>query len=125
MTGPHKGVFTNFADLCIAKEGINNPRYKGFYSKEEAEKSLDLDTINPEIIKQALEPEPNPIQAKGQSSARPNSYKEQVVASLTPLKEINLKKFKILQKFLPILNREEHFCRWSLLDQVEISFILF
>ena len=76
MTGPHKGVFTNFVDLCIAKEGINNPRYKGFYSKEEAEKSLELDT-NPEIIKQVLEPEPNPIQAKGQSSTRPNSYKEQ------------------------------------------------
>jgi len=36
LTGPHKGVFTNFVDLCIAKEGINNPRYKGFYSKEEA-----------------------------------------------------------------------------------------
>jgi len=107
LTGPHKGVFTNFANLCIAKEGINNPRYKGFYSKEEAEKSLELDTINPKIIKQALNPEPNPIQAKGQSSARPNSYKEQVVASLTPIKEINLKKFKILQKFLLKIHRQE------------------
>ncbi|KAL9298272.1 hypothetical protein ACSQ67_024168 [Phaseolus vulgaris] len=58
LTGPHKGIFTNFGDLCIAKEGIDNPRYKGFYSREEAEKSLELDTINLRVIKEALEPEP-------------------------------------------------------------------
>jgi len=35
----------------------------------------------------------------------PNTYKDQVVASLTPLKEMNLKKFKILQKFLLKIHR--------------------
>ena len=106
LSGPHKGVFTNFADLCTAKEGIQNPRYKGFYTKEEAEKSLELDTINPETIKKALSPEP--IQIKSQGNSRPSTYKEQVVSSLTPLKkETNLKRFKILQKFLLKIHRRE------------------
>ncbi|KAL2322099.1 hypothetical protein Fmac_026478 [Flemingia macrophylla] len=42
LTGPHKGIFTKFADLCMAKEGLANPRYKGFYTKEEADKALDI-----------------------------------------------------------------------------------
>jgi len=107
LSGPHKGVFTNFADLCTTKEGVKNPRYKGFHTKEEAEKSLELDTINPETIKQALSPEPNPIQIRSQSNIMPNTYKDQVVASLAPLKEMNLKKFKILQKFLLKIHRGE------------------
>jgi len=41
LLGPHKGVYTNFKDLCLAKEGIQSPIYKGFYSKEEAEKALN------------------------------------------------------------------------------------
>ena len=89
------------------KKGVKNPRYKGFYTKEEAEKSLELDTINPETIKQALSPEPNPIQIRSQSNIMPNTYKDQVVASLAPLKEMNLKKFKILQKFLLKIHRGE------------------
>ncbi|KAL2334989.1 hypothetical protein Fmac_016202 [Flemingia macrophylla] len=53
LTGPHKGTFTNFADLCMAKEGLENPRYKDFYTKEEADKALELDTIDPKVIKGA------------------------------------------------------------------------
>ncbi|KAL2318778.1 hypothetical protein Fmac_032654 [Flemingia macrophylla] len=58
LSGPHKGVFTNFSDLCMAKEGIQNPRYKGFYTKEKADKALELNSIDPEIINNALNPEP-------------------------------------------------------------------
>ena len=38
-------------------------------------KSLELDTINPETIKQALSPEPNPIQIRSQSNIMLNTYK--------------------------------------------------
>ncbi|KAL2337448.1 hypothetical protein Fmac_011894 [Flemingia macrophylla] len=58
LTGPHKEIFTNFVDLCMAKEGVQNPRYKGFYTKEEADKALELDTIDPKVIKEALNPDP-------------------------------------------------------------------
>ncbi|KAL2331294.1 hypothetical protein Fmac_018875 [Flemingia macrophylla] len=55
---PHKGIFTNFVDLCMAKEGVQNPKYKGFYTKEETDKALELDTIEPKVIKEALNPDP-------------------------------------------------------------------
>jgi len=31
LSRPHKGVYTNFKDLFLAKEGIQSPIYKGFY----------------------------------------------------------------------------------------------
>ena len=51
LSGPHKGVYTNFKDLCLAKEGIQSPIYKGFYSREEAEKALELNTTDINKIK--------------------------------------------------------------------------
>ena len=30
LTEPHKGVYTNFKDLCLAKEDIQSPIYKDF-----------------------------------------------------------------------------------------------
>ena len=107
LTGPHKGIFTNFADLCTAKEGINNPRFKGFYTKEEAEKSLEMDTINPETIKKALNPGPTQINIGAQEILQPNTYKDKVVIPISSIKEMNIKKFRILQKFLSKIHREE------------------
>lgn len=77
LSGPHKGVFSNFTDLCTAKEGIENPRYKGFYSKEEADKSLELDTINMRTIKEALDPEPEVIIINETRGTK--TFKEQLV----------------------------------------------
>jgi len=107
LTGPHKGVFENFADLCTAKEGIKNPRFKGFYTKEETQKALELDTINPETIKRALNPEPIPIQIGVQYTPQPNTYKEKIVTPPTSIKEMNLKKFRTLQKFLQKIHKQE------------------
>jgi len=55
LSGPHKGVYTNFKDLCLAKEDIQSPIYKGFYSREETEKVLELNTTDINKIKKALE----------------------------------------------------------------------
>ena len=57
LSGSHKGVYTNFKDLYLAKEGIQSPIYKGLYSREEAEKTLELNTTNINKIKKALEPQ--------------------------------------------------------------------
>jgi len=57
LSRPHKGVYTNFKDLCLAKESIQSLIYKGFYSREEAEKALKLNTTDINKIKKVLEPE--------------------------------------------------------------------
>jgi len=45
----------------LAKEGIQSPIYKGFYSRKEAEKALELNTIDINNIKKALKLEPTTI----------------------------------------------------------------
>jgi len=57
----HKGVYTNSKDLCLVKEGIQSPIYKGFYSREEAEKTLELNNTDINKIKKTLELKPTTI----------------------------------------------------------------
>ena len=54
LSGPHKGIYTNFKDICLANEGIQSPIYKRFYSKEKTEKALELNTTNMNKIKRSL-----------------------------------------------------------------------
>lgn len=50
---------------------------EGFYSQEETEKDLKLNTVEPELIKQALEPESKPITLNsGPTKKNPKSYKD-------------------------------------------------
>lgn len=95
-------MFANFTDLCIEKEGIQNPRYKDFYSKEEAKKALELDTIDMTRIKQALEPEPETIVINsGQTKTTTKTYKDFVSQLLQSLiNHLSLEMFKKIQKFL-------------------------
>ncbi|KAL2343402.1 hypothetical protein Fmac_004687 [Flemingia macrophylla] len=103
LSGPHKGVFTNFSDLCMAKEGLANPRYKGFYTLDEANKALELDTIDPKIINQALNPEPEVVIINSGGQNPKPSYKD----SMSPtLPELEFKNFIQIQKFFLKLHQE-------------------
>ncbi|KAL2329698.1 hypothetical protein Fmac_017279 [Flemingia macrophylla] len=103
LSGPHKGVFTNFFDLYMAKEGLANPRYKGFYTMDEANKALELDTVDPKIINQALNPEPEVIVINSGGKNPKPSYKD----SMSPtLPELDFKNFVSIQKFLLQLHQE-------------------
>ncbi|KAL2324704.1 hypothetical protein Fmac_023762 [Flemingia macrophylla] len=97
LSGPHKGVFTNFSDLCMAKEGIQNPRYKGFYTREEADKALELNSIDPEIINNALNPEPEIVIINSGFTKSPKSYKDTIIH--LPM-DLEFKTFLGIQKFL-------------------------
>ena len=99
---PHKGVYTNFKDLCLAKEGIQSPIYKGFYSREEAKKVIELNTIDINKIKKALEPENTTIVINAdQTKIRHKTYKDSVNPNIHgPINGLNLDNFKKIQNLL-------------------------
>ena len=102
LSGPHKGVYTNFKDLCLDKEGIQSPIYKGFYSWEEVEKTLELNTTDINNIKKALEPKPTTIIINAdQTKTSPKTYKDFVSPNVPgPINNLNQDNFKKLQKLL-------------------------
>ncbi|KAL2336024.1 hypothetical protein Fmac_010470 [Flemingia macrophylla] len=104
LSGPHKGTFTNFADLCMAKEGLANPRYKGFYTKEEADKALELDTIDPKVIHEALSPKPEIVVINLDGQGPRKSYKD-FVTEKTP-QDLEFTKFLTLQKFFSKVHKD-------------------
>ncbi|KAL2329696.1 hypothetical protein Fmac_017277 [Flemingia macrophylla] len=98
LTGPHKGIFISFADLCMAKEGIPNLRYKGFYTKDEVDKALELNTINPKEINEALNPEPEILVINPHRPSSRKSYKD-IIPEKTQ-QELDFTKFLTLQTFM-------------------------
>ena len=86
----------------MAKEGIQSPIYKGFYSRKEVEKTLELNTTNINKINKALEPEPTTIIINvGQAKSSPKTYKDFVSPNVpVPIKNLNLDNFKKIQKLL-------------------------
>jgi len=102
LSGPHKGVYTNFKDLCLAKEGIRSSIYKGFYSREEAEKALELNNTSINKIKNALELETTTIVINAdQTKTSPKTYKESVSPNVPrPTNSLNLDNFKKIQKLM-------------------------
>jgi len=102
LSGLHKGVYINFKDFCLAKEGIQSSIYKGFYSREEAEKTLELNIIGINKIKRALEPE-NPIIVinAGQTKTSQKTYKDSANPNISgPINDLNLDNFKKIQSLL-------------------------
>jgi len=99
---PHKDVYTNFKDLCFAKEGIQNPIYKGFYSREEVEKFLELNTTYINKIKKALEPKNTTIVINAdQIKTSHKTYKDSVSPNIFgPINGLNLDNFKKIQNLL-------------------------
>lgn len=86
----------------MPKEGIQNPRYKGFYSKEKAEKALELDTTNMAQIKKALEPKPKTvvINTNSTKATTSKSYKVFVTQNPQSPQDLSLQKFLTIQKIL-------------------------
>ncbi|KAL2343955.1 hypothetical protein Fmac_005240 [Flemingia macrophylla] len=90
-------------DLCMAKEGLANPRYKGFYTLDEANKALELDTIDPKIINQALNPEPEVVVINSGGQNPKPSYKDSMSQTLP---DLDFKNFMHIQKFFLKLHQE-------------------
>ena len=102
LSGPYKGVYTNFKDLYLAKEGIQSPIYKGLYSREEAEKTLELNTTNINKIKKALEPQNMTIVINAdQTKTNHKTYKDSISPNIPgPINGLNLDNFKKIQNLL-------------------------
>lgn len=101
LSGPHKGVHTNFKDLCLAKEGIQSPIYKGFYSKEETKKALELNKdINK--IKKALKPQNTTIFINTDQTKVNHKTNKDIVSPTIPkpINGLNLENFKKTQSLL-------------------------
>ncbi|KAL2332436.1 hypothetical protein Fmac_020017 [Flemingia macrophylla] len=81
----------------MTKEGIQNPRYKGFYTKEERDKALELNSIDPEIINNALNPEPEVVIINSGFTKTSKSYKVTIIH--LPM-DLEFKTFLGIQKFL-------------------------
>ncbi|KAL2319474.1 hypothetical protein Fmac_028443 [Flemingia macrophylla] len=96
--------FLNVKKL-VNQEGIHNPRYKGFYTKEEVEKALELDTIDPKVIKEALNPDPEVLIINPDGQGPRKSYKD--CASKKTQQELDFKNFLTLQKFLTKSHKDQ------------------
>ena len=86
----------------MAKEGIQSPIYIGFYSREEAEKALELNTTNINKIKKALEPETTNIVINAdQTKTCHKTYKDSVSSNVPrPVNSLSLDNFKKIKKLL-------------------------
>ena len=86
----------------MTKEGIQSPIYKVFYSREEAEKALELNTTYINKIKKALEPETTTIIINAdQTKTCHKTYKDSVSLNVPrPINSLSLDNFKKIQKLL-------------------------